>query len=185
MATTGQVFPGSAESVSESPWSDNTWTAPTNILADDGNEASVTAGSYDAPDQTFVLKAFNFDFSGIPDGSTINGVTARFEARVASTDDADVDLCQLLDTSRAKVGTNKASTPIDITTTSTVYTQGGASDLWGNSLTAAWVKDPDFGIALAYLATAANADVFFDYVTLEIDYTPPSIDLPIVVVAPR
>jgi len=176
MATAGPAFPTAAVTAAESPWLDNDWVTPGAVTADDGTTASCTAASYDSPDQTFVLKATGFDFSSIPDGSTINGVTCRVNAWYASGQGSgSLDLCQLLDVSAAKVGTNQCSTAVALTTTtSTVITKGSASDLWGNSLTAAWVKDPDFGVALGVLATAANADVFIDYVTLEIDYTAPA-----------
>jgi hypothetical protein len=35
------------------------------------------------------------------------------------------------------------------------------------------VKDPDFGVAIGVLSTAANTDVDVDYVTLEVTYNPP------------
>ena len=171
--TTGAVYPTLGETVSEAPWSDNTWTTPTNIYADDAATADVTAATFDSPDQTYVLKATGFDFSAIPDGSTINGIIARVNAWYANGA-GSMDLCQLLDTSKAKVGTNNCSTAVALTTTdTTIITKGSASDLWGNALTAAWVKNANFGIAIGMTATAANADVFVDYVTLEIDYTPP------------
>ena len=174
-ATTGQVYPTLGTTAAESPWLDNDWVTPTNIYSDDTATANVTSAQYDSPDQTYVLKATGFNFSAIPDGSTINGITARINAFYRSGQGSgSMDLCQLLDISRAKVGTNNCSTPTALTTTtSTIITKGGATDKWGNTLTTAWIKDPDFGIAMGVLATAANADVDIDYVSLEIDYTPP------------
>jgi len=172
---TGAVLPTLGETVSESPWSDNTWLNPTNIYSDNGVYAEVTASTFDSPDQTYVLKATGFDFSAIPDGSTINGITATINAYNASGLTGSVDLCQLLDTSKAKVGTNNCTTPVALTTnTATIITKGGTSDSWGNSLTAAWVKSSNFGIAIGILATSANADVFVDYVALNVSYTPPA-----------
>jgi hypothetical protein len=175
MATTGEKYPTLAVTAAESPWIDNDWTTPTNVYSDNAATANVTATSFDSPDQTYVLKATGFDFSSIPDGSTILGVTCRVNAWYRSGQGAgSMDLMQLLDVSKAKVGTNQCATPVALTTVNTtIITKGGAADLWGNALTAAWVKDPDFGVALGILATAANADVDIDYVTLEIEYTPP------------
>src|SRR3989339_1457340 len=103
-ATTGQVYPTLGTTVAESPWLDNTWTKPTNIYSDDAATAYVIAASYDNGDQTYVLKATGFDFSAIPDGSTINGVTARMNAWYRSGQGSgSMDLCHLLDISRAKV----------------------------------------------------------------------------------
>lgn len=175
MATTGAILPSSAQSISEAPWSDNAWNTGTelNIFSDDGSTAIVNAASYDANDQTFVLKAYGFDFSSIPDGSTIDGVICVVNS-YWSAGGASMDLLQLLNVSRAKVGTNQCSTPVVLSnSTSNLVTKGSSSDLWGNALTAAWVKDPDFGVAIGILATAANTDVEVDYVSLEIFYTAP------------
>lgn len=176
MVATGEKFPTTAATASEAPWSDNDWNTPGNVTADDGSTANCIAASFDSPDQTFVLKAQGFDFSSIPDGSTIDGVTARVNAWFRSGQGSgSLDLCQLLDTSSAKVGTNQCATPVALTTTTTtIITKGGVADPWGNALDAAWVKSANFGIALGVLATAANADVDIDYVTLDIEYTPPS-----------
>lgn len=173
MTSTGQRYPTLGTSVSESPWSDNTWTTPTNIYSDNAATANITASTYDSGDQSFVLKATGFDFSDIPDTATIDGVTVRVNAWYRSgTGTGSMDLLQLLNTSRAKVGTNQCSTPVALTTTnSTVITKGSSSDLWGNSLTPAWVKDADFGVAIGMLSTAANTDLDVDYVTIEIEYT--------------
>ena len=176
------MFPTAGTTTNESPWLDEVWVTPGNVVADDATTASVTAATFDSPDQTAVLKATGFDFTAIPDGSTIVGVTANINTYYAAGT-ASLDLCQLLDTSGAKVGTNQAATPVVMSTvTTTVITEGGPTDLWGNALDAAWVKDPDFGIALGCLATAANADVFVDYVTLEVTYVPAEV---VALAAPR
>lgn len=174
-ATTGAKYPTLGETISEAPWSDNTWSTPTNIYSDNGATANVTASSYDNGDQTYVLKATGFDFSAIPDGSTIDGVIVRANSWYRSGQGSgSMDLCQLLNTSKAKVGTNNCSTPVALTTTNTtIITKGSSTDLWGNALTTAWVKSANFGVAIGILATAANADVDVDYVTVEIYYTPP------------
>jgi hypothetical protein len=176
MATTGQKFPTLGESVAETPWLDNTWTTPTNIYTENGSTANVTATSFDTPDQTYVLKATGFDFSSIPDSSTINGVICRTNAwyRTGQGSGA-IDLLQLLNTSKVRVGSSQCFTPVALTVnTSTIITKGSSTDLWGNALTPAWVKNLSFGVGLGIIARAANADVDVDYITLEIDYTPPA-----------
>jgi hypothetical protein len=176
MATTGQKFPTLGESIAESPWLDNTWTTPENIYTDNGSTANVTATSFDSPDQTYVLKATGFDFSSIHDSSTINGVICRVNAWYRSGQGAgSMDLMQLLNTSKTRVGSNQCVPPVALTTnTSTIITKGSSLSMWGNSLTPAWVKSPNFGVGIGILATQANADVDVDYITLEIDYTPPA-----------
>jgi len=167
------LYPQSAITAAESPWLDNDWTTPSNITADDAATANITAATYDSPDQSYVLKGYNFNLSALPVGSTIVGIICRINCWYAAGTNS-LDLCQLLDISRAKVGTNKAATPIPLTTLNTnIVTLGANNDLWGNALTEAWVKDIDFGIALGFAATGANSDVFVDYVTLEVFYVPP------------
>lgn len=177
MATTGAKLPGSGASVSEAPWSDNAWTTPGNITAADASTANITAATYDAGDQSTVLKAQGFDFSAIPDTATIDGVIAVVNAWYRSgTGAASGDLAQLLDATGAKVGTNKWATNQPLNTTSaTTYTLGTGADLWGNTLTPAIVKNANFGIALGFLATAANSDIDVDYITLEVFYTVPAV----------
>ena len=177
VANTGAVYPGLGESVSESPWRDNGWSNPTNIYFDDGNTASVTASSFDNGDQTYVLKVTGFDFSGIPAGATIDGVICRINTWYRSgTGAGSLDLCQLLNTSKSKVGTNQCATPVALTTNNaTIITKGSSSDTWGNSLTYDWVTNSNFGVALGIKATANNSDVDIDYVTLDIYYTPAAV----------
>ncbi len=169
--STGQVFPGLTQAASESPHSDNNWTSPGNVTADDTSYASITSSTFDSPDQSYVLKAYSFDFSGVPDSATIDGIIVRCRSWYANGANS-IDLMQLLDASRAKGGDNKASTPQALTTSQADYTFGGATDLWGLALTPAWLKDEDFGVAYGILATGANADTYCDWITVEAYYTP-------------
>jgi hypothetical protein len=168
MADTGIIAPTAAVTATEDPWLDNDWVSPANIYG--AGEAAITASQFDSPNQSYVLKAYGFDFSAIPDGSTIDGVQVVINARYAVAA-VSLDLCQLLDTSRAKVGTNKYATPQALTTSAANYTIGGAADKWGNELDAVWVKDPDFGVAIGAVAGGSNSDVFIDSVTMQVWYT--------------
>jgi hypothetical protein len=171
MASSGAKFPTAASEASDAPWEDGVWVAEGNIFADDGATASVVAASFDDGDQTNVLKAYTFDFSGIPAGATIDGVTCRVNCWY-DNGTVEMDLMQLLDTDGARGGTNQCAVSVTLELDdTTIVTKGGAADTWGNALNLAWVQDADFGVALGFIATADNADVFVDYVTLEIEYT--------------
>lgn len=178
MANTGATYPSLGASVSEAPWSDDAWSNPTYIYADDSTGASVTAATFDAGDQTEVLKATGFDFSAIPAGATIDGVVCAINAWSPTADKAVIDLMQLLNSTGGKTGDNKGSTELTLTTdVAAVYSTGNSTDLWGLSLTAAWVKSTSFGIAIGCMAGGSgnnNVDVHVDYVTLNIYYTAPS-----------
>lgn len=174
MATTGEKFAGAAETIAESPWLDNTWVSPLNAVGvNNGTNASVTDATYDSGDQTFVLKCYGYDFSSIPAGSTIDGVIVRCYGVEEQAGAGAIGLVQLLSTARAKVGTNLAATEVAVDTNPTTYTFGSSTELWGNALTEAWVKDPDFGVAFGMWARAANTDVVVDAISIEVFYTAP------------
>jgi hypothetical protein len=174
VATTGAKFPSAATTASVAPWSDNNWTTPTNIYADDGNTANITASTYDTGDQSFILRATGFDFSAIPDGSTIDGVIAVINTWYRSGQGSGSGDKLILWNGTAETGNNKWATPQALSTTNTTtYTLGGATDVWGATLTAAIVKGSGFGVNIGMLSTAANTDLDVDYITLEIYYTAP------------
>jgi len=173
MSTTGAKFPTHALGIDEDPWLDEQWNDPSNVYADDGVTASVTGTKFDSGDQTYVLKVDVFNFSSIPDAATILGVICRVNTWYRSGQGSgSMDLMQLLNPSHNRVGTNQCSTPVALTTNNTtIITKGSSTDLWGNALTPAWVKNSAFGVGLGIIATAEDADVDIDYVTLEIYYT--------------
>lgn len=163
MPSTGNVFAGTGESVARGAGAD--WTSPGNIVSDNATDATCTAPDANGSDY---LVARNFDFSAIPAAAVILGAFVRVEASESSTGTEPL-LAQLQDAAAALVGASK-STAIEGSisgTSKSIYTYGGTSDLWGAALTAAMVKDPDFGVRLWY-ATAHN--IAIDYVTMAIEY---------------
>ena len=172
MANTGYILPQSASSTSETGWEDSggAWIDPVNIYG--AGEASITNNAFDNGDASHVLRGYNFDFSGIPAGSTIDGVICRVMARATNPTTA-IGLAQLLNISGARVGTNLAATPITITGTTTAaeHLIGANNNNWGNSLTLAWLQDADFGVGVGVINGANNADVFIDSVELDVYYT--------------
>jgi hypothetical protein len=173
MATTGPKAPTAASTTSETGWAGNAWLTPQNLYG--AGDAAITAATFDAGVHSQVLRAYTFDFSVIPDGSTIQGVQVVIGNAQYATAICALGLAQLLDEAGARVGTDQYATPVNLTTTDANYTKGGATDTWGNSLTAAWVKDPQFGVGLGIIVGASNnCDVFIDSVTMEVWYTAPS-----------
>lgn len=157
MASTGATFPGTGANVDRGGLAD--WANPGRITADDGSTTDCNAGT--ASDY---LVASNFGFS-VPSDATINGVEVKAEI----AEDAlgtEVFSAQLQDDSAALMGAAKTATVSG--STLTVYTYGGAADLWSATITPAIVNDADFGVRL-WFATSNNAHV--DYVTLNVTYT--------------
>jgi hypothetical protein len=173
MPDTGAKVPTGATTTNEDPWLDEAWVNPANIYG--AGEASVTAATFDNGDQTAVLKAYGFDFSAIPDGNNIDGILVTINARADSTN-VGIDLVQLLDISRAKVGSNRSNTSQRLTTGAANYNFGGATDKFDNALTAAWVKDADFGVAVGGHAYTANSQIWIDSVVMTVYHSTPSAD---------
>lgn len=172
MATTGIKYATSTQSIAEAPWDDVDW-AGTGFTtgAPDGSVAS-NSPALSTGEQTRVLKLYGYDFSGIPAGATIDGVTVTVTARYAGTV-SDLGLVQLLDADRARAGDNKAATPVSLTGSLAVYTFGGSADKWGNALSLAWVQDADFGVAVGGVGVEAGSYCAIDAVGIEVHYTAP------------
>ena len=169
-ASTGILSATSASTLSSGVHSDNDWSDASNITADDGSDASITAPTFDTGDQSYLLLAHFSGLSAVPDGATIDGIEVHVNCYYANGS-VSLDLIQLLDATGAPVGDNQAATPIPLGTSAAGdYVFGGSPETWGNSLTAAWVKDVDFGVAVGFVATGDNADVFVDHIAFKVFY---------------
>jgi hypothetical protein len=164
MASTGNVFPGTGENLDRGGATD--WVSPGNVVSDNATDATCNAGA--SGSDYLVLR--NFDFSAIPLGSTINGITVRFEASEHSTGSETVS-AQLQNDTGTLIGSAKTVSVAG--TAKTVYTLGSVSDIWGTSagtLTRAMVQNATFGVRIWY--TTAQ-DVRIDYGTMAVEYTAP------------
>lgn len=158
---TGAVAPGTGSNLDRGGATD--WVSPGNILANENTTASCTGGASGSD----YLIASNFNFSSIPQNSTIIGVTVIFAAAESSTG-SETTSAQLQDGAAALFGTAKSQAVNG--TGETNYTYGSSTDVWGTdytTLTAAVVKDADFGVRFWYV-TAHNMTV--DFVTMNIEY---------------
>lgn len=168
MAETTAKYPATiATTGTTSPYSDNDWSSATNVGADDGNYASVTAASFDLNDYTYLIQASNFSM-GVPTGATITGIGVSIGAYRANGTVAGA--CVQLANSGTGYYTNKweAETQ-DIATSEYEYILGGSTDKWGwpdNELTQANVNASTFGVNVAFTATGDNADIYVDYIRM-------------------
>lgn len=160
MASTGNVFPGTGESVDRAGLT--AWTNPGNIVSDNTTDATCNGAESD------YLVARNFDFSVIPVGASIVGVTVLVEASEHSGGTEALH-AQLQDDSAGLVGGEKsAANEGNISGTGkSVYTYGGVADTWGATLALSIVQHVNFGVRLWYLT---NHIVNIDYVTMAVEY---------------
>src|SRR5687767_7629174 len=101
MASTGNIFPGTGES--NNGIGATAWSAPTAIVSDNATDASCNAAA-----SSQYLVARNFDFSSIPAGATIVGITVRIEAS-ESSGGTEALLARLQDETGTLVGSAKAA----------------------------------------------------------------------------
>jgi hypothetical protein len=143
MATAGPVFTGTAANNNDG--GTTAWTNPTNAQGDTtGTAATCNVGANGGTSQR--LRCSNFDFSAIPDGSTILGIQVEAERSAANNTRHRWHAIQLLvgGTESGDIkGVNEA-----ITTTKSFSSWGGAADKWGLTPTAAQVKASTFGVSL-------------------------------------
>jgi hypothetical protein len=177
MATAGPRYPATVVNLSNAGSSENTdaWVSPTNVGADDGTTASITAASYDAPDISQILVCSDFGFAAdIAAGSTINGIIVEIDRNNAAGAASDNRVQLAKGTAFANlVGSNLADTATDWPAALASVSYGGTGNLWGTTWTDAEVTASTFAVFLSVQADAANTDIAVDYVRVTIDYTAP------------
>ena len=169
--STGAEYPTSEVSLSSDPHLDNDWEITGELDINDDVYTEITDKSYDIGDQTYLLKVYGFDFSGVPNDATIVGVEVNIAGYYA-VGTSSFDYMKLMDISRNPVGNDVLTPgPTQLVASEATSTFGSSSVLWGNSLTPAWVKDADFGVCLGMIADGNNADLYLDWLTMEVFYT--------------
>ncbi len=127
------------------------WSSIGNITASDNQRAEAVL---DKSITSNYLTATGFDFSAIPDGATILGITAEIERSEAGNTtksgivDSEVRIIQdgIINNAQNKADT-VALWPDAGSESYAVY--GGASDLWGASWTISQIKSANFGVAVS------------------------------------
>lgn len=146
------------------------WTSPTNIYTSNNVYAYV---DLDYDELTELLRASTFDFS-IPGGATIDGVVAEFEKKADLEYTEDYE-CKILKQGTEQ-GDNKAKTGVDWPSSDTYVSYGGASDMWGVTLSPAEVNATNFGVSISatYIGEEGEASILeVDHVRITVYYTLP------------
>ena len=158
-------YPTAAVTTAELPYDDDAWVNPTNVYSDNATYSSITATSFDANDYSQVLKATGFGFT-VPSINIIHGIKVEIERYNDAGETAKDTIVQLTKTG-TRVGDNKVAAG-NWETTPTIKTYGGETDLWGTTWTPSEINASTFGIHLVAQATAANADIYVDYIRITV-----------------
>lgn len=143
------------------------WTSPGSVTADDGTDATSAPGSHDDSDY---LRA-TFDLSAlIPSGATINGVEARYQVSQSASGPEENQV--FLVVGGAAVGTDQGVNGV-YTGTPTNYDNGGASNLWGTTITRAQAVAADFGFQFGTQDSDTGSETTYcDAMWIKVYYTP-------------
>lgn len=181
MADTGWLFPGSGLAENDVSGTNTAWGNPDRITADDGVVSSISL--LGANNNTQLLVGYNFDFSAIPDGATIDQVEFRFAAqsntgRTRNIFDRRIALRRAGPFSSTDNNTKISSDIWDRAAAGTyelrTYSPG---DNWGESLTAGgggdWdVKLSTFGAVVSGTGTSGSSSKpYVDYFQMKVHYT--------------
>jgi hypothetical protein len=145
MADTGWVIAGTGSD--DSTVGTVSWSSPGSVTADDASYATTL---FVASGQTHYIKGSNFGLS-VPTGATIDGIEIRGQFSDAYAN-SSINYAQVEHPSTG-FGTDQESGTTSLTGTDTNYDYGGATELHGQSWTAANVNDSGFGVAFAVSAS--------------------------------
>lgn len=173
MADTGWVTVGTGANNADA--GNKSWNNTSNITTASDASYSTTTTNLKDEETSQYLHGTNCDFSSIPEGSTIDGVGVLVR-RCRSSDQASGGnmqdhTIQLL-VGGVRTGDNKAvSTAWGGINNVGTAEYGGASDLWGLSLSRSEVIASNFGLAVrAYTSTGSRSPQVF-YIQIKVHYT--------------
>ena len=154
------------------PYSNDDWVSIANICVAGADNASITANTYDATDYSFLAKAQHFDFA-IPSTATINGLVVSAGCYATGGSRASWHMMKLLNASGTAEGDNNAADAgVFPATAITTQTFGNSTDMWNVALTPTMVNNDNFGLQFAVLQNTDNADIYVDFVSITVYYTP-------------
>ncbi len=116
------------------------------------------------------LRATNFDFSSIPSGATIEGITVEID-KYAEVTDSIKDFSIQLRNSTGPKGANRPDPSFWDDSDSGTYTvYGGSNDKWSESWTVAEIDNIDFGVDIVADTTTSSL-AYIDHIVIKVNYT--------------
>lgn len=166
MADTGAVSPGTL--ANDSAVGTSAWTNPSKASTNNESYAAVNTGASSVT--TNYLKATNFDFSTIPSGATIDGITVSINRNTADGSGVQDSVIRLVVGGTVSGDNKSAGAFWTWNIMDTTVNFGGSSDTWGLSLSDTEVKSSDFGVVLS-ASVGAFESALVDHITMTVYYT--------------
>jgi hypothetical protein len=175
MANTAATSPGTVASVNTGVGL-TAWTNPTNAAASDNAYATVASNAISGS-LSHQLRATNFPFA-IPGTATIDGILVEVEAKSSNGTSTLIEAFLINGSAGSaadQIGTDQITTDITVATTDAYYTVGGASSLWGATLTPAIINGANFGVGIRADAKGSPPGnfrtIFIDHIRMTVYYT--------------
>lgn len=151
------------------------WATPANAYVSDNLYA--TASNVTPGTTTNYLKCTGFDFSTVPLGAEITGITVYVERKTSGGTIRDA-FVYLVKGDVIQTAVNRA-TATNYTTADVVEAHGAADDLWANTWTVTDIQSPNFGVVFSARNAGAtpviNRTVSVDHIYARISYIPSSL----------
>ena len=161
----GEKFPST--NAAPTTGSGNTsWSNPTNAYSNNSSYTTATGNS--GTSRYIYLRSFGF---AIPSNAVIDGVVVNIEKKRGDKKVYDKNI-SLVNTTTA-LGSNKANTSANWSTTDVVTTYGSSTDLWGNTtsaLTPSIVNNANFGVQISVNLDKSSSIASIDYASMTVYY---------------
>ncbi len=164
-ADTGGDNDGFATNPTRAYSDNNSFAVDTNS----GNGTGVDCTGTDKDKHRF----YNYNVN-IPEGSNIDGIEIRLDARVDNASGAPRSCVQLSWDGGVTWTTAKNTT--NFTTNETTYTLGSPTDTWGRSWVDSDLTNSNFRVRVANISTDTTRDFSLDWAALRIYYTQNNLD---------
>lgn len=180
MATSTKYPTATATTNAVAPYDDMNFNNIAGIKASGGGYASL--GSFGSSIYSYLAKAQTFAFA-IPSDAIIDGLVVGVGSQSSGT--TYWHMMKLLNASGTAEGDNNAADHATMPVGPGAQDFGGAADKWGVALTPAMVNDADFGVQFALQAGSTNRDIYIDYLSMTVYYTPAATGAPVNLLRPR
>jgi hypothetical protein len=167
--TTSPRFAGNAATAGGG----TTWTNPGNATGDTTSTAATSSMGNNTTTSQLILTNFGLTSSDIPADSVINGITIEVEWEGVHSAVTD-SVIQLTSNGTSGIGSNLSAGTEQVAKGFRSY--GGASNMWGTSLTQADLTSSNFGVIIQYAKGGGGTRTVSVYrARVIVNYTPPSI----------
>ncbi len=143
------------------------WNTETSAFSQNDTYCEITTNSFDNTEESDLVRFKGFGFN-IPPGSVISGIEVEIDRNLAAGSCIDNSI-RLLNVLGVEEGSNMSLGDAWLSVDLDNYNSfGGEFEMWGTTLTAEDINDPNFGVSLQVVATSNNTKPRVDHVKIKV-----------------